>query len=357
MALIVAAVVAAGAAAYSASQSSKAAKEQAAGQRDAAGANLQANREYIDFLKSNQAEYAENAEALLAEGRFDVNRAYGNINKIIAGIPSIESLLPRGKKLSREDFDYRTAIKRENLAFVLGGNEAGLRNAQDRNLDLANLNDSGFTGNMRKILESNTLGLKAATVGEPLGSFANLSARNLYDFSQRGLGNFLQISDFFSREGTVDPVSPLQTTFDLYKGELGLADRKIGNEEFRANSLVNLIGSGLGVEQVKLNTGNQIATAQFQGFSDYNNRIAGQAGAESFATSKEWAGYSQAISSIASAYSGYQTNQITQQAANSQIAYNNSMTNYNDAARSTYAPTKVNNPSTSSLSNYELMAA
>lgn len=288
--LAIGTVASAGAGIAAAGASKKAAKNAAAAQQKNAAANMAMNMEYLNFLKGEAAAYSEKSEELLAESKGYAEEGYNRIAALIAGIPSVESFYDRGENLSRQDFDYRTGIARENLAFILGDTGDELREVQNNAAGLANLEENAFTNNFAKIARSNLLGLKAETIGAPTGLYSNLSAQNLYNFSNQALSNLLQINDFFSKEGTVDPISPYQITTDLYNANLGIVDRNIGNEQFRTNNLISINNAGLGVAQQEYANAGQIAGMGMQIGNDYyaslnNAQSAGFAADASYANS------------------------------------------------------------------------
>ena len=339
-------VVGAAATGYGIYSSNKASKEAAAAQAAGAQGNLQASLAYTEFLRQNAAAFEEKSAELLAQGRQDVDLAYSNIHRWIGKLPTLESLNSRAEDISRKDFDFRTGIKRENLSFILGDTQDELRTSQRVNADLAAMDGSDFTGNVAKILRSNILGLKAATVGEPIGSFANLSASNLAQLSQQGLSNTIAISDFFSRAGTVDPMSPYQISSDLYRLEENKIDKRIAAEQYRGNSMLSLMSSGLGVQQNILGANNNVASAQFQGVQAFNNTMAGLGGAESYANAQS---ANSIVSALGGMYGMYQQNQalgIQRTAAEASAANSNAMTKYYLEAANRYKTSTPTNTAT-----------
>jgi hypothetical protein len=248
-ALIIGTVASTASGVMAANASKKASKRAAAAQEKNAAAGLAANQEYLAFLEGAAGDYAERSEELLGESKKYAEEGYGRIAALIAGIPSVESFYDRGEALSRKDFDYRTGIARENMAFILGDTPDELREIQNNLAGLANLEENAFTNNFAKIARSSMLGLKAETTGSPIGLYNNLSAQNLEQFSNNALSNYLAVNDFFSREGTVDPISPYSVTTDLYNANLGIVNMNIGNEQWRTGNLIDINKSGLGVAQ------------------------------------------------------------------------------------------------------------
>lgn len=295
----VATVAGAGYTAYSTSQQAKNSQEQIGIQQglsqDQFDQNAELQAQYLDYLKNALDQYGENSTSI-------IGTTYQNVSDIIANIPGVSELMGEAQSLSLQDFQFRDTIQKQNLAFIEGGTDPQIREAQSLNASLAALDPSAFQGKMGDILKSNLYGLKAVTTGEPTGSFANLSAQNLYNFSQQGLSQYLAISDFFSREGTVDPISPLQTAFDLQNVEMNLGQLKIGNEQWRGTSLLNVEGTKLGASNNIAQTGLQYGTANI---NTLGNNLIGASNATIAAGAAENAGYTQAISQLISGISGY----------------------------------------------------
>jgi hypothetical protein len=276
---ISATVLGAGATVASGISNSRNSKKALAAQKTQAGQAYGLQKSWMDYFREAIGAFSEQAFELAGESKQEVKdswrRNIGTINtfnqrgnRIINDIPEITELMDEAEGLSRRDFDFRTGLKRENLDFILGDNQQALRDSQTLNTNISSLNSADFQGRFSDIVRSSMFGLKASTIGDPYGTFSNLSARNLYDFAQQGLSNSLAINDFFSREGTVDPISPLQTSFDLRnvaEREAGMrigveqftASSKVQNEQWRANSIGN-INSGLigGLGQALGATGN-----------------------------------------------------------------------------------------------------
>lgn len=293
--------------------------------------NAALQEEYLAYLEGALGEYGAASESI-------VNQTYQNVSNIISNIniPSVEDLMANAESLSLQDFQFRDDIQKQNLAYIAGDTEPQLREAQSLSASLAALDPAAFQGKMGDIFKSSIYGLKATTVGEPTGSFANLSAANLYNFSQQGLSNYLAISDFFSREGTVDPISPLQTAFDLQSIEsneaFGLAQLGIGNEQWAGTSLLN-------VESTKLNAAAGIGSTMLSaGSSNVNalaNNLIGSSNAGIAANATEQAGYTQAASQLISGLTSYgavtsmeKSNQVYTDYMNAQINKLNSSSKY-----------------------------
>lgn len=322
----IATVASAGYGIYSSSKNSKAASEQISNQQGISqnlyDQNAALQEEWLSYLEDALKGYGENAGSI-------VETAYDNVNKIIAGIdiPTVGDLMGEAKSLSLEDFQFRDEIQKQNLNFIMGNTGNDIREAQSLNASLAALDPSAFQGKMGDILKSNLYGLKAVTVGEPSGSFANLSAANLSAMSQQGLSNYLQISDFFSREGTVDPISPLQTAFDLQQiasnEEFKIAELGINNEQWKGNNLLN-------VEATKAGMSGNIATIALQSGTANNNQLANNLIGTSNATiannSATSAAITQSLSQLISGLTGYGSTQVQQKALQAQTDYYGAMT-------------------------------
>ena len=140
-------------------------------------------------------------------GKFgDVQRdIIGGINNAFKRSDNVFEFIDRTDKGIGTLLDSATRRKRENLDFIVGDTGDDLRTAQADNAALAAGNFSGFLDSLR----AETLGVLAGTEGRPIGAFENLSARNQLVARSRGLSNSLALNDFFAREGTVDPPSPL----------------------------------------------------------------------------------------------------------------------------------------------------
>ena len=322
----IATVASAGYGIYSSSKNSKAASEQISNQQGISqnlyDQNAALQEEWLSYLEDALKGYGDNAGSI-------VETAYDNVNKIIAGIdiPTVGDLMGEAKSLSLEDFQFRDEIQKQNLNFIMGNTGNDIREAQSLNASLAALDPSAFQGKMGDILKSNLYGLKAVTVGEPSGSFANLSAANLSAMSQQGLSNYLQISDFFSREGTVDPISPLQTAFDLQQiasnEEFKIAELGINNEQWKGNNLLN-------VEATKAGMSGNIATIALQSGTANNNQLANNLIGTSNATiannSATSAAITQSLSQLISGLTGYGSTQVQQKALQAQTDYYGAMT-------------------------------
>ena len=321
----VATVASAGYGIYSSSKNASAAQTQIGNQtqiaQDQYDANAALQEEWLSYLQDTLKEYGSNATGIVQD-------AYDSVSKIIAGIdiPSVGDLMGEAESLSLQDFNFRDKIQKENLNFITGNSMGDLRKAQSLNASLAALDPTVFQGKMGDILRSNMYGLKAITVGEASGTFANLSAQNLYSMSQQGLSSTLQINDFFAKEGTVDPISPLQTAFDLQRIEsdqtFKIAELGINNEQWKGNSLLN-------VEATKAGMSGNIATTALQYGTNNNNQLAGNLVGTSNATiannAAESSGIMQSLGLLVSGLTGYGATSQSSKALDAQKNYYNDL--------------------------------
>lgn len=353
-ALAIGTVASAGASVVGGIQAKKAGQKAADAQSAAADKNYALQKEYLNYLMGASGEYDERVGELMGESKATVEDAYNRIIGIISNIPSIETLYPRGEALSRKDFDFRTGIQRENLNFILGGTSDEAREIQQFNADLANLDEDAFTARFSKILDTSISGLKASTLGDPTGTFANLSAKNLYDFSQRGLSNYLAMNDFFSKEGTVDPISPYAVTQDLFSNAYNIAGLNINNEQWRASNLVSINNAGMGAAANSMNNAANIAQLGMNMGSQYFGAIADAQGARAAASTLGTQGVLQGIGVLTQGLSGVAALQMQQQALTQQQAFQNNLLNSyslnslnsfapsTSVTSSTVSPTRVN---------------
>ena len=246
---------------------------------------------YLGSIGEALAGFSEEGSAIAEE-------TFALINDIISKIPSVKSLFTDAVDLSRQDFDYRTGIQRENLGFILGDTQNQLRDIQSLNASVAQLNPEGLNNRIQDVIRSSMYGLKSITLGEPSGSFANLSAKNIYDFSNQALSNYLAINDFFAREGTVDPISPLETAFELRQAEENIAGLYIDNAKMRSDALLGINQSVLGgsLDMAKLGIGIE---------QQYGSDLINLSNAGIINDSNAQAGYSSAIGTLISGLGSY----------------------------------------------------
>lgn len=284
--------------------------------------------EYMAFLQGALATYGENAPGIASNTYDKIGAVINNIN-----IPGVSDFMGEAKTLSLDDFNFRDKIQKQNFEFITGGTQPELRDAQNLNASLAALDPSAFEGKMGELLRSDLYGLKAITVGEPTGTFANLSAQNLRNFSNEGLSNYLSISDFFSREGTVDPISPLQTSFDLQqiksKEIFDIAGLNIGNEQSYGTNLLNIEAQKAGMAgniaqigmQYETGAINSLGAGLMNSQNAYYNNLFGVSNAQIANTAATQAGYVQAATQLVSATSGYTANARADKALQQQSDY------------------------------------
>lgn len=170
----------------------------------------------------------------------DFNRARG-----------ISSFLEESKALSTAAFDSMTSQKRSNMDFSLGGATEGLRTAQTDFSKLAAGDTSGFN----QIVKASAFGAIAENAGLPLGAFANTSAKNMMDFRRLGTEASMGISDFFAKQGTVDPINPLDSIFKLAGFE---RDENVRSKE------LDMFNRNLSFELEKFNRQTQLAKTEMK---------------------------------------------------------------------------------------------
>jgi gas vesicle protein len=208
-------------------------------------------------------------------------------------------------------FGIETERKRENLDFITGDTQDDLRTAQQQNAELAAGNFSGFLDSLR----ADTLGVLATTEGRPVGAFENLSARNQLVARSRGLSNALAISDFFAREGTVDPPNAL-SVFGAAQGIAEFESREDQEELlFRERQLDRSLGVedrlfGLGFETEHL--GLLAETQALQG-------AAGSAGLGAFATGSSLQGIGGALGSTAQVFAAQDASRLNRELLNTTL--------------------------------------
>ena len=327
------AVVSAGVGLYGANQSKKASDRALAQQKAMAGDSLAFQMAQLGQLQEAIAAFQEQAMALAEESKTEIRGARDTNIATINAIPEVRQLMGQAENLSRRDFDFRTEIQRENLDFIVGETGDELRDAQQLNASLAALDSSDLQGRMSDIVKSSMFGLRADTIGDAYGTFANLSAQNLYNFSQQGLSNTLALNDFFSREGTVDPVSPLQTAFELRTVAEREASMQIQNQQWSAGaiadvnaSLTGSLGSAIGMQGSAVNSA--IGASQYGLSQSMDISNAGLV-----AQQQQNQAYMQALSQVAQGAFTYYGLNTQRQAMNQQQSYqlanNYTGSNYN----------------------------
>ena len=205
--------------------------------------------------------------------------------------PPPETFFDTAADIERRGFDFQTGLKRENLDFILGDTEGDIRSAQNQFAQIA----SGDFSSIQSAVTSRLLGVQANNRASPVGTRFNIAARDELAFRQTGLSQALGITDFFAREGTVDPPNPVATTFALAE----FANREDAQElQFHENQL----DRRLAVEQAALggtleSRATALGVATEQGLAGFG----AAAGAGSAALGSSLAGVGQGLSSL-SAY-------------------------------------------------------
>lgn len=321
------AVLGAGASIFGASQAANATKQAAAQQQAYAQQAYGQNQDVISGLGEALAGTQGDISDYLTSAKGSISDAFKQSNNIISRIPSVTAEYPAAQNLSQLDFNYRDAIKKQNLDFVLGSTQEGLRTAQTLNTSLANLDPSGFNTQVNRILNSANSNLKAMTVGEPTGSFANLSAQNLQSFSQQGLSNELAISDFFSKNGTVDPVSPAQLAFNLQGVDQSIAQLGIQNSQWQGQNLANIDITGAGTAQNLFGDQAQVAGLSIQSNNQLASLLSNSAGASALGQAQLAQSIAPAIGSITQGLSAGYGISLQQSALANQQSFQSSFLN------------------------------
>lgn len=323
-----AAVAGAGASIYSSNKAAKATKAAAAQQAQFAQQAFGSNQSLISGLSDAAGEFQSVSASLISDAKGSINDAYKQVQNIISRIPSVSQEYPEAQNLSLQDFNFRTDLKRQNLNFALGRTQQGLRSAQVLNTSLANLDPSGFNTDVNRIINSKLLDLKAQTVGEPTGSFANLSAQNLYNFSNQGLSNELAISDFFSKNGTVDPISPLTTAFGLQQVDQSIAGLGIQGAEWQGSSLAGVDEAGISAAGTAFGQQAQVAGLGIQANNQLATGLSNSAGASALASAQQAAAIAPAIGMVAQGASIYGGLSLQNQSLTNQQAYQSQYLSY-----------------------------
>lgn len=318
----------------------------AAGQQQSQFANTAygQNQDILAGLSDQLAGASSDISSYLDSAKGSISGAYANAKNIIANIPSVSAEYPTAEALSLQDFNFRDAIQKNNLKFALGRSGQDLRGAQDMNSALANLDSSSFNGKVNDILNSSFSDLKAMTVGEPTGSFANLSTKNLYNFSNQALSNSLQLDDFFKKNGTVDPISPLQTSFQLQQVDQSIAGLGIQNEQWQGQNLANVNLAGVGATQGLFQDASQIAGMGISSNNTLAQLLSSAAGSTALGQAQAAQSIVPAIGMLSQGITASAGLGLTAQSLSQQGLYQNAMINYlngksNLGGLSTFAPT------------------
>ena len=280
---------------------------------DATVANAEANREAALQIEEATNTYRKRIRKKTKKTRKQIRRAIDSVQEV-QGFPNLQfdrsksplEFIQDGIDLSRVSFDTRTEQKRENLDFALGESGDNLRQAQ---LDFSAL-ASGDTTAFQKEVRASAFGELAKSAGFPVGAFENASARNLLNFRQVGLQNTLGISDFFARQGTVDPVDPIDNIFrlaafeqveDSEKQQLDVFNRDLEFNRRKTNAQIqlDLAGFKIGSEQNLLQLLADTEGKALDSYTEAYKLYASQGGAEEAAAAQSAAGSGEALSQIA----------------------------------------------------------
>jgi hypothetical protein len=219
--------------------------------------------------------------------------------------PNPEDFMDTANMLASNSFDFKTDQKRSNLQFSLGGADDLLRKAQ---IDFAKLS-TGDTSAFEKNVKASAFGALAESAGFPVGAFENTSAKNLMQFRQMGVENTLGITDFFAKQGTVDPVDPIDNLFKLASFDqsenareltLDIFNREIDFKRQLSNQGTRLSKAGLGIN---LETSILSILAEMEGtalatYADAYKFAAGAAGGEELGQAQTLGGIGESMAQI-----------------------------------------------------------
>lgn len=219
-----------------------------------------------------------------------------------------ETFTDTANTLAQNSFDVMTNQKRSNLEFALGGADETLRKAQ---LDYSKL-AAGDTSGFEQEVKASAFGELADSAGFPVGAFENTSAKNLLNFRQMGVENTLGITDFFAKQGTVDPIDPIDNLWKLVNFEqsentrdlqLDMFNRELDFNRARSNQGTRLQKAGLGVNMetsilgiLAEMEGNALAT-----YADAYKFAAGAGGGEELGQAQTLGGIGEAMGQIGQA--------------------------------------------------------
>jgi len=183
----------------------------------------------------------------------DFNRARG-----------ISSFLDEAQGLSANAFSFMTDQKRSNQDYAVGRADDGLRKTQ---FDFSRL-AAGDTSGFNEIVQASAFGALAESAGMPMGAFANTSAKNMMDFRRMGTEGAMGISDFFAKQGTVDPINPLDSISKL-AGFEQIEDARSGQlDTFNRELDFNLNKFNMQTKLSKANMSINAENSIFQTFAD-----------------------------------------------------------------------------------------
>lgn len=270
-------------------------------QSQAAEAGAEALEDRSQFAREEAERFLTSAFGELGSFR---ERALGLIGSLgFRRTPSPETFADTALDLERLGFDFRTGLQRENLDFILGDTERDIRSAQQDFAAIA----SGDFSSIEDAVSSRLLGVQANNRASPTGTVFNVAARDELAFRQTGLSGALGISDFFSREGTVDPPNPIPTTFALAE----FADREDAQElGFRERQLDRELGVETATLSGKLDArASALGVATDQGLTGFGaSSIAGPAG-----TASTLSGVAQGFGSLSTYLQNQQALEVQQQ--------------------------------------------
>lgn len=226
----------------------------------------------------------------------DFNRARG-----------VSSFLDEAQGLSGSAFNFMSGQKKGNMDFALGGAQDGLRSAQ---VDFSKL-AAGDTSGFNQIVQASAFGALAESAGLPMGAFANTSAKNMLDFRRLGTETSMGISDFFAKQGTVDPTNPLdniyklaafEQTEDVRTKEIDMFNRNLDFDLRKTNLQTSLSKADmrLGTENSIFQTFADMEATALATYADAYKFAAGAAGGEELGQSMSQGGMGQALGQIGS---------------------------------------------------------
>lgn len=175
--------------------------------RQASSQILESSDDYVRTVRQEGRKLTKAAQRQMS--RIKPIQQYSDLPFIAA--EAADAQMAKALGMTQEAFDAMSAQKRSNLDFSIGGAMGGLRQAQ---IDFAAL-AAGDTSAFNDIVAASAYGELAQNAGMPMGAFANTSARNMLELRMAGVEGAMGITDFFAEQGTVDPLNPIDTAFDL----------------------------------------------------------------------------------------------------------------------------------------------
>lgn len=218
---------------------------------------------------------------------------------------AVGEFIGQGNYLADQSYGLMTEQKREGLRFSLGGADALMRKAQGDFAALA----AGDTSSFSREVKASAFGAIAEAAGLPLGAFANTSAKNMMLLRESGVKNALGISDFFAKQGTVDPINPIDSIFNLAKFEAGQDEREENLSKFnrslefsrlQTNLQANLEKAGMkvSVESQILDVLSTMEWNALQQYADALKFAAGGAGADQLGAAQSQGALGQSLADI-----------------------------------------------------------